>query len=240
MKLSKNAFLTYPIAFAIGVLSITSCKKKKDDPQPAPVVIKKTIPPATPQYYLDGAFGDTKISYKEGVDNFFSGFATSSDGEYNSIDDQYDYHFSEGGTWSKIIQNPFPASPTFSNSIGFQYNKFIPDIDSDKFPTQAELEAIYPVGKSTVFSTTSSGSNNADGWRIDIQDADGKIWASHLGAANQSSSFVTITSRGNEVINNTNVFVIKGSFACTVYDDSGNSKPFSGSFYQIFSDYSSY
>lgn len=241
MKLSTNSFLTYPIAFAIGVLSITSCKKKKDDPQPAPIVIKQTVPtPAVPKYYLDATFGDTKISYQEGVNNFNSGFETSSDGEYNDIDDQYDYHFSEGGTWSKIIQNKFPASPTFSNYISFQYNKFIPDVDAAKFPTQKDLEAIYPVGTSNTFSTTYSGSHNAEGWRISIQDNDGKLWASYLGAATQASSFVTITSRGNEVISNKNIFVIKGSFACTVYDDGGNSKPFSGSFYQLFSDYSSY
>lgn len=236
MKLSTKSILTAPLLFLMGVLFITSCKKKNDDPAPAPVVVKPPVS-SVPAYYFDGSFGDTKMSYKEGVNNYYTGSVSSSVETYDNATDESTYHFSEGGTWTKIIYHGFNP-PTMSDGFSIVYNKILSDIDPYKFPTQADLDAMYPIGTSKLFSTTSTGSYENDGWRISILDNAGKSWDSYYPSGDQSESFVTISSRGSEVINKNKVFSLTGSFSCKVYDEDGNSKVFSGKFYQIFSDYS--
>jgi hypothetical protein len=226
MKYFKLSTLGLSVFFSITSLTLSSCKKKSKDPEPT------TIKPG--EYFFEGSFGDTKLSYNQGRNYFFCDNVFSSKKYYNLNTSQYDYNFNEGSGW--VLSEPgVPFIPRAVYSLAISYNTLIPNINTTTFPTEADLKSIYPVGKSTVFYTSAAKPNNS--WEISVQDENKNYWYSDNANADQSDSYIDILSTSNEFINNQNVFTIKGSLLCKVYDGKGNSKTLKGNFYQVFSAY---
>jgi hypothetical protein len=230
--MKKTLFLTISI---ITIFQIVSCSKKDE-----PTSTGQSQSPTS--FYFKGKLGDSTFTLYNDVNYVYSGFNQNSQ-VYAEASTNYNriVKFDEGSMWSRVDYTIFPT-PSPDYYIFMSYNKVI-DIADDNynFPTISDLDNIYTVGKSTLFSVeaASTSNYNSDGWQITVYDSKGEIWSTFNANSNQSSSYVNILSRNNVNIPNAGAaYCIKGDLSCTVYNSSGQSKVFTGEFYEIVSDYS--
>ncbi|MCU0418004.1 MAG: hypothetical protein MUE33_12550 [Cytophagaceae bacterium] len=213
----------------ISFILLSACSKKKDE-----TILPSNITLNQP-HYVNGKLGTSSFSIQQGQNRNFDGTTSSSMTVYDSNTGEENYYFLEGNSWINLS--------TLSGSFLYSmtYTKFYTSVPNS-FPTLNDLNSIYFLGRSTLFSQEDATlkMGYSEGWTISYKDEQGEIWSSQYTNANQSASYVDITWTGNEVINRMTYFVIKGKLSCTMYNSNGDSKIFTANFYNIASDYSKY
>ncbi len=192
------------MAMAI-ILIFTGCKKKDEDTTPS-------TPSTTADFYFNATIDGVSHSVEDMKDGFTNGMSQESDMLQIGTSTDFNYFLYDNSIYMD-----------YDNlDKGYYYFGLINKFYNNSNPLPEDRMAKFTTGSHN-YGIFENSQAYTEGAAVTYVDEQGKHWASHYGSADQTGSTFNIT----EAIDNpdiTSYMIIKATFSCTLYDNSGNSK----------------